>query len=314
MLRAELKSVGGRHDGKLILLEIDRKFLIGREQDCHLRPNSEAISRHHCCFTLDAFCLRLRDLGSTNGTAVNGELITGQVRLEQGDQVTVGPLEFEVLLSEVDEAAESETAATGTDEPVEAEGETPPDADAGGDDVLSEPAEESSSSDTMIDLPADAVAAIDDASNTAMLTDDTTVIPSQQQQHELQQQQLQQQMAMQQQMGGPHKNIPPIYTHQMPYPDAAGVYHPGPYGEPSSSHSQASMHYSNLQTPVSVVDQHQNYPPQPNYSSVPLQPQPSHPETPEAYEQDQYGQQNLADPLDTSNRDYVPDLTEGILR
>lgn len=107
----------------------------------------------------------------------------------------------------------------------------------------------------------------------------------------------QHQLAMQQQMGGPHKNIPPIYTHQMPYPDAAGVYHPGPYGEPSSSHSQASMHYSNLQTPVSVVDQHQNYPPQPNYSSVPLQPQPSHPETPEAYEQDQYGQQNLADLL-----------------
>ncbi|PVH76410.1 hypothetical protein DL98DRAFT_551174 [Cadophora sp. DSE1049] len=107
----------------------------------------------------------------------------------------------------------------------------------------------------------------------------------------------QHQLAMQQQMGGPHKNVPPIYTHQMPYPDPAGVYHPGPYGEPSSSHSQASMHYSNLQTPVSVVDQHQNYPPQPGYSSVPLQPQPSHPETPEAYEQDQYGQQNLADLL-----------------
>ncbi|KAK0123171.1 hypothetical protein ONS96_010171 [Cadophora gregata f. sp. sojae] len=107
----------------------------------------------------------------------------------------------------------------------------------------------------------------------------------------------QHQLAMQQQMSGPHKNIPPIYTHQMPYPDSAGVYHPGPYGEPSSSHSQASMHYSNLQTPVSVVDQHQNYPPQPGYSSLPLQPQPSHPETPEAYEQDQYGQQNLADLL-----------------
>ncbi|HAB13830.1 MAG TPA: hypothetical protein DCE47_19295, partial [Planctomycetaceae bacterium] len=105
MLRAELKSVGGRHDGKLISLTVDRKFLIGREQDCHLRANSESISRHHCCFTLDEFCLRLRDLGSTNGTAVNGELITSQVRLEQGDQVTVGPLEFEVMLSEVDEVS-----------------------------------------------------------------------------------------------------------------------------------------------------------------------------------------------------------------
>ncbi|GIT31603.1 MAG: hypothetical protein Ct9H300mP1_36490 [Planctomycetaceae bacterium] len=109
MLRAELKSVGGQHDGKLISLDADRKFLIGREQDCHLRPNSESISRHHCVFTLDEFCLRLRDLGSTNGTAVNGESITSQVRLEQGDRVTVGPLEFEVVLSEVDEVSEPET-------------------------------------------------------------------------------------------------------------------------------------------------------------------------------------------------------------
>ena len=107
----------------------------------------------------------------------------------------------------------------------------------------------------------------------------------------------QHQLAMQQQMGGPHKNIPPIYTHQMPYQDTTGVYHPGSYGEPSSSHSQPSMHYSNMQTPVSVVDQHQNYPPQPGYSSVPIPRQPSHPQTPEAYEQDQYGQQNLADLL-----------------
>ena len=196
MLRAELKSVGGQHDGKLISLDADRKFLIGREQDCHLRPNSESISRHHCGFTLDEFCLRLRDLGSTNGTAVNGESITSQVRLEQGDRVTVGPLEFEVVLSEVDEVvSEPETETTETDKPIEAEAET-----GAGDGVLDEPGEEPSSSDTMIDLPADAAAAIDDAANTAMLTDDTTVIPNQQQQHELQQQQLQQQMAMQQQM------------------------------------------------------------------------------------------------------------------
>lgn len=107
-----------------------------------------------------------------------------------------------------------------------------------------------------------------------------------------------QQVAMQQQMGGPHKNIPPIYTQQIPYADPAGVYHPGAYGEPSSGHSQPSMHYSNMQTPVSVVDQHQNYPPQQSvFPSVPLQQQPHHPESPETYEQDQYGQQNLADLL-----------------
>ncbi|MFP6766584.1 MAG: FHA domain-containing protein, partial [Planctomycetaceae bacterium] len=147
MLIAELKSVGGTHDGKVIPLEVDRKFLIGREQDCHLRPNSEAVSRHHCCFTLDSFCLRLRDLGSTNGTLVNGEQISGQVRLQAGDQVVVGPLEFVVLLRDSGEAPEA------VDEPVEATAEAPAGDSA---DVLDDINQEPSSSDTLIDLPVDA--------------------------------------------------------------------------------------------------------------------------------------------------------------
>lgn len=107
-----------------------------------------------------------------------------------------------------------------------------------------------------------------------------------------------QQVSMQQHLGGPHKNIPPIYTQQVPYADPVGVYQSGPYGEPSSSHSQPSLqHYSNMQTPVSVIDQHQQYPPQTVFPTPPLPHQSSHPESPEDYEQDQYGQQNLADLL-----------------
>lgn len=105
------------------------------------------------------------------------------------------------------------------------------------------------------------------------------------------------QISMQQHMTGPHKNIPPIYTAQVPYPDPVGVYQSGPYGEPSSGHSQPSMHYGSMQTPVSVIDQHQHYPPQTVFPTPPLAQQPSHPESPENYEQDQYGQQNLADLL-----------------
>lgn len=103
MLTAELKVIGGRQNGKLLALP--KKFLIGREQDCHLRPNSDLVSRHHCAFTLDGYTLRLRDLGSTNGTFVNGERLQGEVVLKQGDNVRVGKLEFEVQLREVSEAA-----------------------------------------------------------------------------------------------------------------------------------------------------------------------------------------------------------------
>jgi hypothetical protein len=104
-------------------------------------------------------------------------------------------------------------------------------------------------------------------------------------------------MSIQQQLAGSHKNIPPIYTQQVPYPETVGVYQSGPYGEPSSGHSQPNMHYNTLQTPVSVIDQNQHYPPQNVFPTPPLQHPHSHPESPETYEQDQYGQQNLADLL-----------------
>lgn len=99
MLQVELKVLEGRQQGKLIPLNV-KQFLIGREQDCHLRPNSDLVSRHHCVFTVDDFTVRLRDLGSTNGTFVNGERIQGQVMLKPGDNVLVGKLSFEIVVRE----------------------------------------------------------------------------------------------------------------------------------------------------------------------------------------------------------------------
>ena len=52
MIEAELHVVGGKHSGQVIPLN-RRKFLIGREGDCQLRPNSELVSRHHCVFGMD---------------------------------------------------------------------------------------------------------------------------------------------------------------------------------------------------------------------------------------------------------------------
>ena len=99
MLEVELKVLEGRQQGKTIPLTV-RQFLIGREQDCHLRPNSDLVSRHHCVFTVDDYAIRLRDLGSTNGTFVNGERLQGQVVLKAGDHVSVGKLSFEIVVKQ----------------------------------------------------------------------------------------------------------------------------------------------------------------------------------------------------------------------
>jgi pSer/pThr/pTyr-binding forkhead associated (FHA) protein len=95
MLHAQLKVLGGKHNGRTIPLAVP-KFLIGREQDCHLRPNSELVSRHHCAITTDEYSVRVRDFGSTNGTFVNGQRVKGQTVLNSGDRVSIGSLEFEI--------------------------------------------------------------------------------------------------------------------------------------------------------------------------------------------------------------------------
>jgi pSer/pThr/pTyr-binding forkhead associated (FHA) protein len=109
MLNAELRVVSGKQAGNVIPLSAGR-FLIGREEDCHLRPGNDLVSRHHCVFKMDEYTVRVRDLGSTNGTFVNGERLRGEVMLNTGDKVRVGTLEFEVAIGEGAGEAEHATA------------------------------------------------------------------------------------------------------------------------------------------------------------------------------------------------------------
>ncbi|CAG8974329.1 hypothetical protein HYALB_00006176 [Hymenoscyphus albidus] len=111
-----------------------------------------------------------------------------------------------------------------------------------------------------------------------------------------QQASMQHQHQQSHQMNAPHKIVPPIYTQQVPYSENVGGYQTIPYGGPSSAHSLPNMHYGSLQqTSVSVIDPHQHYSQQNVFPTPPLQG--SHPQSPDTYEQDQYGQRDLADLL-----------------
>ncbi len=112
MLNAELKILAGKYQGKAIPLSTKR-FLVGREQDCQLRPNSELVSRHHCVFVTDDYAVRLRDLGSTNGTRVNGDLLRGEIVLKPGDRITIGRLEVELVVREAAVVATTAVVAAG---------------------------------------------------------------------------------------------------------------------------------------------------------------------------------------------------------
>jgi pSer/pThr/pTyr-binding forkhead associated (FHA) protein len=90
-----LKVMTGRNAGQMVRVPVN-KFLIGRSDDCHLRPHSDLISRHHCAILIDNGVVAVRDFNSRNGTFVNGEKVVGQTTLKTGDKLSVGQLVFEV--------------------------------------------------------------------------------------------------------------------------------------------------------------------------------------------------------------------------
>ena len=108
---AKLRVVGGRFSGHTI--QVSRgKLLIGRAEDCDLRPESEFVSGYHCVLLLDEYTLRVRDLCSKNGTLVNGRRIgTGVTILLHDDMVSIGELNILVDLSPATETAPADSAA-----------------------------------------------------------------------------------------------------------------------------------------------------------------------------------------------------------
>ena len=68
---------------------------VGRRRDCDLCIPLMAISRRHCEFNMDQSKLTVRDLGSKNGTFVNGSRISEAV-VKAGDQLKIGTLHFGV--------------------------------------------------------------------------------------------------------------------------------------------------------------------------------------------------------------------------
>ena len=88
---------GAKAGGKIAIKK--EKFLIGRSKKCSLCVATESISRQHCVITRCQSRVTIADLGSRNGTIVNGERIDKPVPLKSGDELAIGPLRFLVTIS-----------------------------------------------------------------------------------------------------------------------------------------------------------------------------------------------------------------------
>lgn len=95
---AKLVIASGKRAGRAISMKRD-KLLIGRAEECDLRPLSEEVSRKHCAIIQKDDVLWAKDLRSRNGTFVNGLRIGEPKQLADGDLVRVGSLELKVSIA-----------------------------------------------------------------------------------------------------------------------------------------------------------------------------------------------------------------------
>jgi pSer/pThr/pTyr-binding forkhead associated (FHA) protein len=79
-------------------IRLGAETLIGRSPDCNLRIASGQVSRRHCLVKVAETLVSVRDLGSANGTRLNGQTISTEtdVPIPPGSTLVVGPLKFVV--------------------------------------------------------------------------------------------------------------------------------------------------------------------------------------------------------------------------
>ena len=89
-MQVNLRVLAGPYKGRVFSFEEHDTFLIGRSNEAHLcLPDDRFFSRNHCLLEIDPPRCFLRDLGSTNGTFVNGRRV-GETFLGHGDQIQGG--------------------------------------------------------------------------------------------------------------------------------------------------------------------------------------------------------------------------------
>lgn len=94
-----LEVMQGSQRTRVIQLRVD-KVTIGRKRGSHLRIPAASVSRQHCQLTFHEDTLVVEDLGSFNGTFVNGKRIKKRAFVQSGDRLKIGPITFRVSYGE----------------------------------------------------------------------------------------------------------------------------------------------------------------------------------------------------------------------
>ncbi|MCB9763642.1 MAG: GGDEF domain-containing protein [Alphaproteobacteria bacterium] len=98
-----LRVVAGRDMLRFATLNGGQRLVIGREETCGLVLTDASVSRNHAAVTCDEQGeVTVQDLGSTNGTAVNGRPVS-RALLRPGDHLEIGAVSLRLDLLSLDE-------------------------------------------------------------------------------------------------------------------------------------------------------------------------------------------------------------------
>lgn len=92
-----LRFIAGRYKGGEFPLRPNREIIIGRGSEFDMVLEEDMVSRRHAKLSTFHGRLVLEDLGSTNGTFVNGQRLSARARLNAGDKVLIGTSIMELV-------------------------------------------------------------------------------------------------------------------------------------------------------------------------------------------------------------------------
>ncbi|MEZ4261751.1 MAG: FHA domain-containing protein [Polyangiaceae bacterium] len=94
-----LRFISGKYQGGEFPIVNDKPIIVGRSSDLDMVLVEDMVSRKHARISMQQDQIWIEDLGSTNGTFVNGEKIK-RARLKEGDRVLIGTSILKVIAGE----------------------------------------------------------------------------------------------------------------------------------------------------------------------------------------------------------------------
>lgn len=91
-----LRFISGKYQGGEFPIVTDKPIIVGRSSDLDMVLVEDMVSRKHARISMQQDQIWIEDLGSTNGTFVNGEKIK-RARLKEGDRVLIGTSILKVI-------------------------------------------------------------------------------------------------------------------------------------------------------------------------------------------------------------------------